>query len=119
MLSKMLIDRLGLDIRPRTLRHTLKVMKYAYRKPREIPYRSAITEEQEQLKKDTQERMDTLAKEGYTIFYEDKMSVNLAAQASGGGMLRGGSETVKTRFSKKSVKVFGVLGKGKLHVMPC
>ena len=119
MLSKMLIDRLGLDIRPRTLRHTLRVMKYAYRKPREIPYRSATTEEQEQFKKDTQERMDALAKEGYTIFYEDEMSVKLAAQASRGWMLRGGNETVKTSFSKKSVKVVGALGQDKLHVMPC
>ena len=38
--------------------------------------------------------------------------------AAKGWLPRGGRETVKTTFSKRSVKVFGALGKRALHLMP-
>ncbi len=46
------------------------------------------------------------------------MTLRLAAVSARGWLPRGTSPTVKTGFSKKSIKVFGVLGRNKLHIMP-
>ncbi len=46
------------------------------------------------------------------------MTLRLAAVSARGWMPRGVSSTVKIGFSKKSIKVFGVLGRDRLHIMP-
>ena len=56
--------------------------------------------------------MDALAKLGYVNFYEDEMTMLLSAQTSRGWLPRGGRETIKATFSRRSVKVFGALGRG-------
>ena len=43
-------------------------------------------------------------------FYEDEMAMLLAAQTIRGYLPRGGRETIRTAFFRKSVKVFGTLG---------
>ena len=117
MLRKMILDRLGIDIRPRTLRATLYRMSLSFRMPREVPRKSADPETRKKFVKDTQRRMDTLARAGYVNFYEDEMTMLLAAQTGRGWLPRGGRETARTTFSRRLVKVFGALGRGVLHVM--
>jgi hypothetical protein len=46
------------------------------------------------------------------------MTMLLFAQTSRGWLPRGGRETIQTTFSRRSMKVFGALGRGVLHVMP-
>ena len=118
MIRQMILDRLGIDIKPRTLRYTLSRMKLSMRMPREIPHRSADPEERKEFTEKTQMRMNHLSKMGYAIFYEDEMTIALAARAVRGWLPRGGRETLKTTFSRRSLKVFGALGKNALHLMP-
>ena len=117
MLRKMILDRLGIDIKPRTLRATLHRMRLSFRMFRKVPHKSADPETRKKFIKDTQKRMDALAKAGYTNFYEDEMTMLLAAQKGRSWLPRGGRETLKTTFSRRSLKVFGALGKDMLHVM--
>ena len=117
MLRKMILDRLGIDIRPRTLRATLHRMRLSFRTLREVPHGSADAETRKKFIEDTQKRLSALAKAGYTNFYEDEETVLLAAQTGRGWLPRGGRETIKTTFSRRSLKVFGALGRGTLHVM--
>ena len=117
MLRKMILGRLGIDIKPRTLRATLRRMRLSFRIPREVPHKSADHKTRKKFAEDTQKRMDALAKAGYVNFYEDEMTMLLSAQAGRGWLPRGGRETIKTTFSRRSMKVFGALGRGVLHVM--
>ena len=118
MIRQMILDRLGIDIKPRTLRYTLSRMKLSMRMPREIPHKSAGPEERKEFTEKTQKKMNHLSKMGYAIFYEDEMTIALAARAVRGWLPRGGRETLKTAFSRRSLKVFGALGKNVLHLMP-
>ena len=117
MLRKMIRDRLGVDIKPRTLRGTMKKMNYSFRMLREAPHKSADPQTCKKFIEDTQKRLDALAKLGFVNFYQDEMTMLLSAMTSRGWLPRGGHETIKTTFSRRSVKVFGALGKGVLHVM--
>ena len=117
ILLKMISDRLHIDIKPRTLRATLHRMKISFCKPRPIPHKSATPEVSEKFKVDAQNRIDPL-RDTYTLLYQDEATVMLAAATTRGWMPRGGRATVKVGFSKKPVKVFGALGKNKIHVMP-
>ena len=83
-----------------------------------VPSKSAGPEERKAFVTETQERIDSLSKDGYTFFYEDEMTMRLAAAAAKGWLPRGGRETVKTTFCKRSLKVFGALGRNVLHLMP-
>ena len=62
--------------------------------------------------------VDRLAAAGHVVLYQDEMTLRLAAVCIWGWMPRGTSQTVKIGFSKKSIKVFGVLYRDRLHVMP-
>ncbi|MYB29798.1 MAG: hypothetical protein F4Y18_02015 [Cenarchaeum sp. SB0663_bin_5] len=86
--------------------------------PRSIPHNSASEQEQAEFKRETQYIVDRQAAAGYTVLYQDEMTLRLAAVSARGWIPRGTNPTVKTGFSKKSIKVFGVLGRDRLHVMP-
>ena len=84
MLRKMILCRLGIDIKPRTIRNTLHRMGLSMRMPREVPSKSAGPEERKAFVTKTQERIDSLSKDGYTFFYADEMTMRLAAAAAPG-----------------------------------
>lgn len=75
-----LLGRLGIDIRPRTLRATLHRMRLSFRTLREVPHKSADAETRKKFIQDTQKKMNALARAGYANFYEDEETVLLAAQ---------------------------------------
>lgn len=118
MLRKMILNRLGIDVKPRTIRNTLYRMGLSMRMPREIPNKSASTEERQAFITKTEARINSLSKDGYTFFYEDEMTMRLGVATSKGWLPRGGRETIPTTFSKRSLKVFGALGRNILHIMP-
>lgn len=113
---KMIPDRRGIDIGPRTLRATLHGMRLPFRTLREVPHKSADPETRKKFIKDTQ-KVNALARAGYTIFYEGEEAVLPAAQTGRSWLPRGGRETIKAAFPRRSLKVFGALGRGTLHVM--
>ena len=75
MICKMILCRLAVDIKPRTLRSTLHRMHLSFRTLREVPDKSADPETRKKFIKDTQKRVDALAKAGYTNFYEAEMTM--------------------------------------------
>ena len=81
----MILDRPGMDIRPKTLRGTLQRMNYSFRMLREAPRKSAYPQTRKKFIKDAQKRMvDTLAKLGFVNFYQDEMTMLLSAPTSRG-----------------------------------
>ena len=84
MVCKMILDRLKMDIKPRTLRASLKRMNLSFRIPREVPHKSADSETRKKFIEDTQKKMDALAKAGYVNFYEDEETMLLSAHTSRG-----------------------------------
>ena len=66
-----------------------------------VPGKSAGPEESKAFVTETQERIDSLSNDGYTLFYENEMTMRLAAAARG-WLPRGGRETVRTAFCKKN-----------------
>ena len=60
---------------------------------------------------------DRQAAAGRAVFCRDETALGLAVASVRGWMPRGADPTVKTGFSKKPVKAFGVLGRDSLHVM--
>ena len=87
MVCKMILDRLNIDIKPRTLRGALYRMNLSFRMLREVPRKSADPETRKKFVEDTQKKMDAPAKAGSASFYEDEMTMLLSAQ-TGRGWLR-------------------------------
>ena len=121
MLRKMMLDGLGMDWgwtsspEPSGIPYR---MGLSMRMPREVPSKSAGPEERKVFVTNIQERIDSLSKDRYTFFYEDEMAMRLAAAVARRRLPRGGRETVKTTFCKRSLKVFGALGRNVLRLMP-
>ena len=115
-MRKMMLSRLGVDVKPRTIRNTLHRMGLSMRMHRGVPSKSAGPEERKAFVTKTQERIDSLSKDGYTFFYEGEMTMRLAAAR--GWLPRGGREIVKATLYKRSLKAFGALGRRVPHLMP-
>ena len=84
MVCKMILDRLMMGIKPRTLRGSLKRMNLSFRIPREVPHKSADPATRKKFIEETQKMMSALAKAAYAIFYEDEMTMLLSAQTCRG-----------------------------------
>ena len=117
ILRKMIQDKFSIDIKLGTLRATLKRMDMSYVVVREVPHKSADEKTRQKFVKNLQRRINRLAKKGYRFFYQDEMVMMLAAQTGRGWMPKDGRKIIKTTFSKQSLKVFGALSNGKLHLM--
>ena len=77
-------------------------------KPRPIPDKSASLEEQKRFQEETKQIV--ALKEGYTILCEDEAAAQRWSRGGYGWRPKGGDDTVRTMFSKDTVKMFGVLG---------
>ena len=100
----------------RTLQRALRRLGYSYSKPRPIPYQSATPEEQEKFKKEVKEEITRLARLGYAIFAADETGITRGSAAGYGWRPTNGGSTVCVGFQTKSVKFFGALKDGKIHV---
>ena len=103
----------------RTLRRTLRKIHFSYRKAsRIVPHNSAGREKQEEFMRMAGNTIADLRKKGYTILAEDEFAALLWAGSGCARRPTGGRETLKTRFSNKSVKVFCAVGEDVLLPMP-
>ena len=90
---------------------------YSWRVPRPVPYNSATPEEQAKFKEDTKQEMDKYREAGYKICCFDVCAKRDSPTAQRGLRTRGGTETVRTNYSKKGIHIFGVLGENTLDII--
>ena len=90
---------------------------FSWRVPRPIPYDSATPEEQEKFKKEAKLEMDKHREAGYKICCYDACAKKDSPTAQRGIRTRGGTETVRTNYSKKGIQILGVLGENTLDIM--
>ena len=90
---------------------------YSVRVPRPVPYNSATPEEQAEFKKNAKREMDEHREAGYKICCYDACAKKDSPTAQRGIRTRGGSETVSTNYSKKSLQILGVLGEKTLDIL--
>lgn len=116
MVARRIKDVFGKTYSTRSSLRLAQKLGFSYRKPRPIPYNSATPEEQEAFIKKTRQTMARWAKEGRTTLALDAASLQDSPSSRRGLRRRGGSETVHTNFSKKSLHIIGALGDGTLDV---
>lgn len=109
MVRKMILDLLGIDIKPRTLRGTLKRMGLSFWTLREVLHTSPrILRRAKSSLKMSRIRWMSWPRRGTPTFTRPRML--LSAHTARGWLPRGDRETLKITFSMRSVKVFGALG---------
>ena len=118
MISAMLERELNIKCKPRTLRRVMKRPGRSYTKARPIPRKSATKEEREAFMSETNAMLAELIAKGHVVLCGDEAGV-LRWNGGGYGWRRtGGRYTVKSTFSKQSVKMFGALGKDGFYMRP-
>ena len=91
-------------------------MGYTYCKPRPVPAKSASRRVQKRFMRETNDRVVQLEEDGYAILAGDEAA---AQKWSGGGYAwrrKGGRDTVHAQFSRRTVKMFGAVGKKGHHI---
>ena len=116
LILEMIRREFGIDCKIRTLRRKLRKIRFSYRKDRPVPHKSASRKGREAFKKRAGERARELGREGYAVFVEDEATVLMSQKPGYGWRPTGGRDAVQTGFSKRSVKLFGIMGKDELHV---
>ena len=118
MISAMLERELNVECKPRTLRRVMKRTKCSYTKARPVPRKSATKEEREAFVSEANATLEELIAQDYVVLCGDEAGV-LRWNGGGYGWRRtGGRYTVKSTFSKQSVKMFGALGKDGFYMRP-
>lgn len=92
-------------------------MGYSVRTPRPVPYNSATPEARAKFKKEAKQEMDEYRKAGYRILCYDACAKMDSPTARRGIRTRGGTETVNTNYSKKSIQMLGMLGENTLDIL--
>ena len=116
MIKGMISERLGVECSIDTVRRMMHNMGYSFRKSRPSPHKSASEEEQMQFKKTTAERLRAMVILGYVIMALDEASCMVGGWNGYGWLPVGGHETIPMSWSKKSVRLMGVLGDGWFHI---
>ena len=118
MILVMLERELNIECKPRTLRRVMKRTKCSYTKARPVPRKSATKEEREEFVSEANATLEELMAQDYVVLCGDEAGV-LRWNGGGYGWRRtGGRYTVKSTFSKQSVKMFGALGKDGFYMRP-
>ena len=92
-------------------------MGYSVRKPQPVPYNSASPEEQAEFREATRRDQMEYRKRGYKVLCFDACAKTDSPSARRGIRTRGGSDTVSTNHSKKSIQMLGMLGDETLDLM--
>ena len=118
MILVMLERELNIKCKPRTLRRVMKKIKCSYTKARPVPRKSATKEEREAFVSEANATLEELMAQDYVVLCGDEAGV-LRWNGGGYGWRRtGGRYTVKSTFSRQSVKMFGALGKDGFYMRP-
>lgn len=116
MIKGMMYEKLGMGCSTDTVRRMMHSVDYSFRKSRPAPHKTATEEEQKEFKKTTAERLKAMAILGYVIMAMDEASCMVGGWNGYGWLPVGGHETIPMSWSKKSVRLMGVLGDGWFHI---
>ena len=116
MILEMIKREFGIDCKIRTLRRKLRRIRFSWRKCRYVPYKSASKKVQEEFKQVAGKKAAEYRKEGRPAFVEDEAGVQISQNPSYGWRPTNGRDTVPIGFSKKSVRLIGIMGEDVLYV---
>ena len=116
MVQHMIRKRLGVSCSGDTVRRMMHRIRFSFRKSRPATRRAASEEEQNGFKAATAGLLGRLAVLGYAIMALDEASCLVGGWNGYGWLPVGGRETVPMSWSKKSVRLMGVLGNGWFHI---
>ena len=109
-------DKLNVSCSPDTVRRAICRVGFSYRKSRPAPRKSASEEEQKGFKEKTGALLARLAVLGSVILALDEASCLVGGWNGYGWLPVGGRETSPMSWSKKAVRMIGVLGDGWFHI---
>ncbi len=108
--------KLNVSCSPDTVRRAMSSAGFSYRKSRPAPRKSASEEEQKGFKEKTGALLARLAVLGSVILALDEASCLVGGWNGYGWLPAGGRETSPMSWSKKAVRMIGVLGDGWFHI---
>lgn len=116
-LVKHIQERFGKTYSVSGLLKLVSRLGYSVRKPRPIPHNSATPQEQKKFKEEAYQEQTEYRKKGYTICCFDACAKTNSPTAKRGIRVRGGTDTVRTNHSKKSIQMLGILADQTLDII--
>lgn len=116
MVRDMIRRELDISCSGDTVRRIMHRMGFSLRKSRPATRKAASEEEQKSFKAATAGLLARLAVLGYVIMALDEASCLVGGWNGYGWLPVGGRETIPMSWSKKSVRLMGVLGDGWFHI---
>ena len=110
LLARRIMNCLGGKCGASGLPGLVSQMGYSVRKPQPVPYNSASPEEQAEFREATRRDQMEYRKRGYKVLCFDACAKTDSPSARRGIRTRGGSDTVSTNHSKKSIRCRGCWG---------
>ena len=116
MVNEMIRRETGRRAKPRTLRRILRRLGLSYFKPRPVPRKTAPTWEQDTFKEKTKRMILGISGHGYAVLAVDEAGILRGASPGYGWRQAKSRDEVRTGFLTKAVRLFGALGRGRIHV---
>ena len=116
MVNEMIRRETGRHARPRTLRRILLRLGLSYSKPRPVPRKTAPAEEQDMFKERVKRTILGVSGHGYAVLAVDEAGVMRGTSSGYGWRQAKSRDEVRTGFSTKAVRLFGALGRDRIHV---
>ena len=116
MVNEMIRRETGRHARPRTLRRILRRLGLSYSKPRPVPRKTAPAEEQDMFKERVKRTILGVSGHGYAVLAVDEAGVMRGTSPGYGWRQAKSRDEVRTGFSTKAVRLFGALGRDRIHV---
>ena len=116
MVNEMIRRETGRHARPRTLRRILRRLDLSYSKPRPVPRKTAPAEEQNMFKERVKRTILGVSGHGYAMLAVDEAGVMRGTSLGYGWRQAKSRDEVRTGFSTKAVRLFGALGRDRIHV---
>ena len=116
MVNGMIRRETGRHARPRTLRRILRRLGLSYSKPRPVPRKTAPAEEQDMFKERVKRTILGVSGHGYAVLAVDEAGVMRGTSPGYGWRQAKSRDEVRTGLSTKAVRLFGALGRDRIHV---
>ena len=116
MVNEMIRRETGRHTRPRTLRRILRRLGLSYSKPRPVPRKTAPAEEQDMFKERVKRTILGVSGHGYAVLAVNEAGVMRGTSPGCGWRQAKSRNEVRTGFSTKAVRLFGALGRDRIHV---
>ena len=116
MVNEVIRRETGRHARSRTLRRILHRLGLSYSKPKPVPRKTAPAEEQDMFKERVKRTILCVSGHGYAVLAVDEASVMRGASPRYGWRQVKSRDEVRTGFSTKAVRLFGALGRDRIHV---